>query len=89
MVDSSINLRRKRRPDGTTLATNDSLPISDKRSRFVALCFPNQDLIKRIISSSLSGGNRSCCRVVSMVMPRKVMVVAGPSSLSKAINWDA
>ena len=66
------------------MAANDSLPISDRRSLFVVLCFPSQDLIKRVISCSLSGGNRSCWNVVSMVMPRNVMVVAGPSNLSKA-----
>ena len=84
VVDNSVSRRRKRRPDGTTLAANDSLPISDRRSLFVVLCFPSQDLIKRVISCSLSGGNRSCWSAMSMVMPRNVMVVAGPSSLSKA-----
>eukprot|EP00731_Ephydatia_muelleri_P034512 Em0063g17a len=44
----------------------------------------SQDLIKRVISCSLSGGNRSCWSAMLIVMPRNVMVVAGPSSLSKA-----
>ena len=37
MVDNSISRRRKRRLDGTTLAANDRLPISDRRSLFVVL----------------------------------------------------
>ena len=35
MVDKSISLRRKVRPEGTTLHADESLPIKENRSFFV------------------------------------------------------
>ena len=53
MVERSINPRRNRRPAGTTLAANDSLPMNGNSSLFVVLCCPSQDCK---VSASLSCG---------------------------------
>ena len=76
--------RRNRRPAGTTLAANESFPMSDRSFLFVTLRLPSHDLVRDEISCSLSGGNLSCCREESRTMPRNVMQVAGPSHFSVA-----
>ena len=76
--------RRNRRPAGTTLAANESFPMSDRSSLFVTLHSPSHELVRDEISCSLSAGNLSCCREESRTMPKKVMQVAEPSHFSVA-----
>ena len=76
--------RRKRRPAGTTLAAKESWPMRGRSSLLVTDFLPNQDLVREVISCNLAGGSRSCCRVESSTIPRKVRLVAGPSPCQPA-----
>ena len=84
VVDRSINRRRNRHPAGTTLAANDSLPMKDSSSRFEALRRLSQDCTSSRISASFSCGRESVRASESRRIPRNVIWVDGPSSLSKA-----
>ena len=86
VVDRSINRRRNRRPAGTTLAANDSLLMKDSSSRFEALRRLSQDCTSSRISASFSCGRESVRASESKRIPRNVIWVDGPSSLSKAMG---
>ena len=88
MVLKEISRRRNRRPAGTALAANDSFPMRDSRARLEALVRHDHSCSSVRSSSSLVGGSRICCRSESSSSPRKVRVVAGPSTLSMATGID-
>ena len=58
-------------------------------SLLVADLFTNQHLMIAVISCNLAGGNRSCCRLESSTIPRKVRLVAGPSDFSLATGMPS
>ena len=72
MVDRWIRRRKKRRPAGTILAGNASMPIRDRSSLLVDDRLPNQDLVREVMSCSLVRSSLSCCSEESSSMPRKV-----------------
>ena len=61
-------------------------PIKERRSRFVATDFENQEAMASLTCASLPGGRWASRRSVSRSMPRKGSTVAGPSSLSSAMG---
>ena len=72
----------KVRPDGTTFAAKESLPIRESNSRLVHFLVFRQDANRAIIDLSLSTGNRICMARESMVIPRSVIVVVGATYFS-------
>ena len=89
MIDRWIRRCKKRRPAGTTLAANASLPMRDRSSLLVDDHLPNQDLVREVMSCSLVRGSLSCCSEESSSMPRKVRQVAGPSDFSMATGMPS
>ena len=79
-----ISLRRKRRPAGTALAAKASLPMSESSCRFVVFLHCSQSVNSSRISFNFVLGSRICWRTESSSRPRKVRMVAGPSTLSSA-----
>ena len=79
-----INLRRKRRPAGTALAAKASLPMSESSALLVVFLRWSQCVNSMTISSSFAFGSLICLRIESSSKPRKISVVAGPSTLSIA-----
>ena len=67
------------RPAGTTLLAKLSLPIIDRRLRFVDFRRESHRSILTIRSSSLSGGSLATITPESSSIPKKVRVVAGPT----------
>ncbi len=82
VVESSISLLMKVLPALMTLHACDSVPIRDKRSRFLQAFLPLQTAKSEVSRISLSSGRRSSIATVSMSMPKNVMHVTGPSSFA-------
>ncbi len=84
VVDRSIRRRKKVRPDGIILHANESFPISDNRL-FLVHFFLSFHLVSRTISSdSFSSGRLRDIEVVSISIPRYVILEVGPTCLSAA-----
>ena len=84
VVDRLMRRRRNRQPAGTALAAKDSFPINERRRRFDVFRHPNQDSSSCKRSFSLAGGRCSSLCWESSSIPRYVIIVDGPSSLSIA-----
>ena len=76
----------KRWPAGMALATNESFPIRESRSRFVVRLQWTHIRSSMDSLHSFSGGRQISCCTESNFSPRKVRVVAGPSTLSEVIG---
>ena len=70
---------------GTTLAANDKCPIRDNSSRFEAELLDCHSFSKLSIEDSLSTGSLDSCASLSTSIPRTVMTVVGPTTLSSPV----
>ena len=84
VVLREMSRRKKSRPAGMASAAKERLPMRDSREHFVDLVRVAHSRSSVRISLSLLGGSQIYCRVESISRPRKVRVVAGPSTLSIA-----
>ena len=71
-------------PGRTTVAACERCPVRTCNSRFVAARLLSQGVIRPLSRISLGVGNRNSMWVESTSMPKKVMLVVGPSTLSGA-----
>ena len=85
-MDVSVIRCRNVRLASTTFVACNNLLISCKSSLFVHMCFLLHSEIRTFSSSSFLAGRRNSNFSVSKVMPRKVNVVAGPSSFVVALS---
>ena len=81
-----ISLRRKRRLAGTALAVKASLSMSESNSHFVVFLHFSQCVNSSRISFNFAIGSHIYWRTESSSRPRKMRIVAGPSTLSIAIG---
>lgn len=75
----SIILRRNNLPATTTLHAWDSFPINERSSLFLHLCLFLQSCNSCLSWLIFSCGSLNSIRLVSISMPRKVMIPEGPS----------
>ena len=87
MVDRSISLRKNILPGLTTLEAKAKRPIRDSSSRLVHFGRLNHCLMIALICCSLSAGSRMVIATESGIsIPKYVIVVVGPTSLSSAMG---
>ena len=84
-VEAKVIIRlRNTLPGFTTVLACWSWPIRDSSSRFEHLFLPLHTAIVSCSRLSFSAGRRNSCFTVSISMPKKVRMVAGPSHLARA-----
>ena len=83
-MERSIKCLKKVRPGLMTLQAKDKNPIKERRSRFTHVFFTVHPSRRALSLDNFSSGNLIVKDTVSIKIPKYVIEVAGPTTLSKA-----